>query len=240
MFRIAICDDMPECSDELQSLILKWEHCPEDFSIDVFSDADSLINAHTERPYDILFLDVLMPLLSGLEAAAEIRQQDKSVRIVFLTASAEYAVDSYRVKASNYLLKPVDPVLLYRCLDELGQEIRQEVKAIPVRSRHGVHRVELNRIEYMEASNKDVIFSLIDGQTILSPDPLYTFEHRLLISDGFFKCSRSYIVNIYRIDTYTTKEIRMRSGCRIPIARSHQKEFEATYFSLLFGKAGDL
>ena len=240
MFRIAICDDMIECSDELQNLILRWERCPEDLSVDVFSDGDALINAHTERPYDILFLDVVMPLLNGIEAAAEIRQQDKSVRIVFLTASAEYAVDSYRVKASNYLLKPVDPTQLYRCLDELAEEIHREAKAIPVRSRQGIHRVELNRIEYVEASNKDVIFSLTDGQTILSPDPLYTFENQLLVSDGFFKCSRSYIANTHRIDTYTAKEIRMRSGCRIPIARSHQKEFEATYFSLLFGKAGDL
>lgn len=181
-----------------------------------------------------------MPLLNGIEAAEEIRQQDKSVRIVFLTASAEFAVDSYRVKASNYLLKPTNPDQLYHCLDELLADFRQDAKAIPIRSRHGIHRVELNRIEYVEASNKDVIFSLSDGQIILSPEPLYTFEDQLLVSDGFFKCSRSYIVNIHRIDTYTAKEIRMRSGCRIPIARSHQKDFETTYFSLLFGKAGDL
>ena len=240
MFKIAICDDMPEFSQQLKKLILNWEDRPEDLVIDAFSDGDSLISAHARLPYDILFLDVVMPLLNGIEAAGEIRQQDKSVRIVFLTASAEFAVDSYRVKASNYLLKPVDPVLLYRCLDELSEEIRLKAKAIPIRSRHGIHRVELNRIEYVEASNKDVIFALSDGQIILSPDPLYTFEDHLLVSDGFFKCSRSYIVNIHRIDTYTAKEIRMRSGCRIPIARSHQKEFEATYFSLLFGKAGDL
>lgn len=240
MFRIAICDDMPEFSDKLQHLIRKWENRPEELSVDVFSDGDSLISAHGANPYDILFLDVVMPLLNGIEAAAEIRHQDESVRIVFLTASAEYAVDSYRVKASNYLLKPVDPVQLYQCLNELSDEIRQSSKAIHIRSRNGVHRVELSRIEHVEASNKDVIFSLSDGQTILSVDPLYTFENQLLLADGFFKCSRSYIINIHRIATYTAKEIRMRSGCRIPIARSRQKEFESTYFSLLFGKVGDL
>ena len=240
VIRIAICDDMPVFSQQVNALIQKWKNKPEELSVDLFSDADSLISAHGEKPYDILFLDVVMPLLGGIEAAEEIRQQDKSVRIVFLTASAEFAIDSYRVKASNYLLKPVDPALLYRCLDDLAQEILQDTKAIHIRSRHGIHRVELNRIEYVEASNKDVIFSLSDGQVILSPDPLYTFQDHLLVSDGFYKCSRSYIVNIYRIDTYTTKEIRMRSGCRIPIARSHQKDFESTYFALLFGKAGDL
>ena len=240
VFRIAICDDMPEFSRQFRELILNWENKPEYLSVDVFSDADALINAHSERPYDILFLDIVMPLLSGIEAASEIRQHDKSVRIVFLTSSAEFAIDSYRVKASNYLLKPPDPRQLYHCLDELTDEILQDAKAIPIRDRNGVHRVELSQIEYVEASNKDVIFSLCDGQTILSPDPLYTFENQLPVSDGFFKCSRSYIVNIHRIGTYTTKEIRMRSGCRIPISRSRQKAFESTYFTLLFGKVGDL
>lgn len=240
MLRIAICDDMPEFSRQFRQLILKWEDRPGELSVDIFSDADALITAHSERPYDILFLDVVMPLLNGIEAAGEIRLHDSSVKIVFLTSSAEFAIDSYRVKASNYLLKPPDPRQLYQCLDELSQDILQNAKAIHIRSRHGVHRVELSRIEYVEASNKDVIFSLSDGQSILSPDPLYTFEDQLLICDGFFKCSRSYIVNIHRIDTYSAKEIRMRSGCRIPISRSRHKEFESTYFMLLFGKAGDL
>lgn len=100
-FRIAICDDMPECSDELKNLILKWGRCPEDLSIDAFSDGDTLINAHTEKPYDTLFPDVVIPLHGGIEAVAEIHQQDKSVQIVFLTVSAKYAVDSYRFKASS-------------------------------------------------------------------------------------------------------------------------------------------
>lgn len=240
MLRIAVCDDIPEFSQQLRELILTWDGRPRDLSVEVFSDADSLIGAHGARPFDIIFLDVVMPLLGGIEAAAEIRQQDRSVRIVFLTASAEYAIDSYRVKASNYLLKPPDPGQLYRCLEELSEDIRRNAKAIPIRTRHGALRVELNRIEYVEASNKDVIFSLCDGQAVISPDPMYTFEDQLLLSDGFFRCSRSYIVNLYQIDTYTPKEIRMRSGCRIPISRSHRKEFETTYFAVLFGKAGDL
>lgn len=240
MFRIGICDDMPQFSEQLRELIGRWENRPEGLSVQTFSDADALIGAHSAAPFDIIFLDVVMPLLGGIEAAGEIRQQDKSVRIVFLTGSAEFAIDSYRVKASNYLLKPPDPKQLYCCLDELSEEILRNAKAIPIRSRHGVHRVELSRIEYVEASNKDVIFSLSDGRTIVSPDPLYFFESKLLLGDGFFRCNRSYIVNIHRIDTYTPKEIRMRSGCRVPISRSCQKEFESAYFSVLFGKAGDL
>ena len=148
MLRVAICDDM---------------------FIDLFSDGDSLMVSHIARPFDIILRDIIMPMLNGIDTAAEIRKLDKSVKIVFLTSSAEFAVDSYKVHADNYLLKPVDPESLYSCLD-----------------------------------------------------------------DGFFKCHRSYIVNIYHIDTYTQKVIRMKSGAHIPISRDCHTAFETTFFNLMF------
>ena len=159
---------------------------------------------------------------------------------MFLTSSPEYALESYAVKASNYLLKPLRPELLYRCLDELAEELQQTARCITVKSANAIHRVEAGRIEYIEAQNKHVLFALTDGEQLLAAEPLYTYESQLLLADGFFKCSRSYIVNIYRINSFTSKEIRMQSGYRIPISRSFQKEFEAAYFSALFGKAGEL
>lgn len=240
MLRIAVCDDVQTFSEQVRRCILQWENRPKELAVEIFCDADALISTHSKNPFDIIFLDVVMPLLGGIEAAGELRQQDKSVKIVFLTSSPEFAVDSYRVKASDYLLKPLEPRALFRCLDELVQDILQNAKSIPIRSRSAVHRVELSRIEYIESSNKDVLFVLSDGQTIVTQEPLYYFENKLLLSDGFFKCNRSYIINIHRIDTYTPKEIKMRSGCRIPISRSCHKEFESAYFAALFGKAGDL
>lgn len=180
-----------------------------------------------------------MPLLNGIDAAKELRQQDKTVKIVFLTTSPEFAVDSYTVKASNYLLKPLQADQLYVCLDELVEEIQKNAKTIIVKSTKTTHRVEVKSIEYIEAQNKHVLFALSDGRTIESVEPLYSYENMLLLADGFFKCSRSYIVNIHRIDTYSSKELKTHSGCRIPISRSCQKEFEAAYFEVLFGKAGD-
>ena len=79
-----------------------------------------------------------------------------------------------------------------------------------------------------------------DGSHILSSDPLYAYEDMLTARDGFYKCHRSYIVNVFRISKYTSKEITMRSGCRIPISRNVHKEFESTYFEITFGKAGDI
>ena len=240
MFRIAVCDDTNSFLIDTQDLIRQWPNRPAGLYISCFSDADSLIEAHKEEPFDIIFLDVVMPLLNGIEAAREVRRFDRTVKIVFLSVSPEFAVDSYTVKADNYLLKPVNPQRLFSCLDELQEEMQQHEKSMTIKSTTAVHRVRLQDLEYLESQGKLVIFNLTGGLTVHGTEPLYAYEKNLLLEDGFFKCHRSYLVNIHKIKTYTAKEITMTSGSRIPISRSCHKEFEAAYFATLFGKAGDL
>jgi DNA-binding LytR/AlgR family response regulator len=235
--RIALCDDRPDQLENLHSMILAWNG--EYVSVSCYDNGDGLLQAHRTTPFDIIFLDILMPLLNGMETARELRQSDKTVRLVFLTSSADFAVEAFTVKASNYLLKPVKPEKLYTCLEELDQELRASARKISIKGSHALHQIPVADIEYIESQNKRILFVLSGGETILSGEPLYAYEEKLTLEDGFFKCSRSFIVNIHRIDTFTAKEIRTRSGARIPISRSCHREFENAYFSVLFGKAGD-
>lgn len=236
---IAVCDDDRAFLEQLSATLNRWSEGTE-HRINVFTDGDALLQAHMSDPFDVIILDMVMPLLSGIDTAKEIRQMDKLVKIIFITSSPEFALESYTVKATNYLLKPLDTAKLVECMDELDMEFRKGRRSIAVKSNAAVHRIELDSIEYLEAQNKKVLFSLTDGRVIETGDPLYVFEDLLNLEDGFYKCSRSYIVNIHRIDTYTLKEVKMRSGYRIPISRKNQKEFENTYFSVTFGKAGDM
>lgn len=239
MLRVAICDDAPEFGRQVRDALEQWPEKPEQLQLITFDDADSLLSAHSTQPFDIILMDVVMPLLNGIEAARELRQTDRDVKLIFLTSSPDYAVESYTVKADNYLLKPLQPQILYKALSELICQIDREARSIVIKGIKTAHRVPLKNIEYVEAQNKHVLFVMADGRTIPSNEPLYTYEPQLLLADGFFKCSRSYIVNLNRIETYTTKEIRTQSGFRIAIARSHQKDIEAAYFEVMFGKAGD-
>ena len=237
--RIALCDDQQDHLEQIRKLVLSWNNKPCDLTVNCFDNGDSLLQAHRTAPFDIIFLDVIMPLLDGMETARELRQADKIVKLVFLTTSPEYAVDAFGVKASKYLIKPLDPAKLHLCLDELSQEIQTAVRRICVKSPHALHRIAIADIEYVESQNKRILFVLAGGHTILSNEPLYAYEEKLTLEDGFFKCSRSFIVNIHRIDTFTSKEIRTQSGARISISRSCHQEFEKAYFSVLFGKAGE-
>lgn len=235
MLRIAICDDMPEFLAQTRVLAENWPHKPDGMSVSAFSDGDALVEAHGAEPFDIIFLDVVMPLVDGIDTAAEIRRYDDSVKIVFLTFSKEFAYESYAVKANDYLLKPIDSARFHGCLDACYRDILEHEKCITVKSTSGVHRVKLQSIEHIEAQGKQVLFSLTDGRVIEAMEPFYAYESKLFLNDGFFKCHRSYLVNLYKIDTYNQNEITMRSGCRIPISRSFHKQFKEAYFALLFG-----
>jgi len=239
MFRIAICDDSRDFVRQLENLIDLWPSKPANTVFHCFLNGEDLISAHSTSPFDVILLDIVIPLSNGIEIAREIRQYDKTVKIVFLTSSPEFAVESYTVKANNYLLKPVSAQALYSCLDEFVQNITFSLQTIIVRGIHSVQKIPLLNIEYVEAQNKHILFTLQDGSVIRTTEPLHIHENKLTIADGFFKCHRSYIVNINLIDTYTSREITMQSGCRIPIARSCQKDFESAYFSVIFGKAGE-
>ena len=240
MLRIAICDDKKEFLTEANLLISEWKKDCDSVVIELFGDGDSLVDAHFEDPFDIILLDIVMPVTNGIDTASQIRKSDKSVKIVFLTSSPEFAIESYSVHANGYILKPINKDSLYNVLDELYSDIADQTKYILVKEGAAVHRIELRSIEYIEAQGKHVSFVMSDGGKIQSSEPFYLYDDKLTAHDGFFKCHRSYIINLFRISKYTPKEITMRSGCRIPISRNAHKDFEAAYFELTFGKAGEI
>jgi len=239
MIRIAICDDIQEYTLQLSQLIGQWSGAPGPVAAECFNNGSALLDAHGQNPFDIILLDIVMPGLSGIDTARELRRFDRNVKVVFLTSSPEFAIDSYSVKASNYLLKPVQPERLFDCLHELAGEIKESAKQLLIKGSGSYHRIPVTQVEYIEAQNKYVNFILTDGRTITSTD---TFSHcrELLLSEpSFYKCHRSYVVNLFCVDSFTPRDLITHSGARIPIARSCQKDFESAYFSVMFEKAGD-
>ena len=105
---IAICDDEILFTRELSSLLKHWAK-KNDFSLTLYpySNGDDLLTALRTIPVDLIFLDIIMPLLNGIDTAREIRSMGLTVPVIFLTSSREFALDSYDVKAFHYLLKPV-------------------------------------------------------------------------------------------------------------------------------------
>lgn len=236
MIRLAVCDDEMQCLESTKRMTEQWSAaCGIPAQIDCFDNGDSLIESIRSLKTNVIFLDIMMPLLNGMDTAREIRELDKTVKIIFLTSSSEFALESYSVKASGYILKPVEYKQLSEILDDCVVALKEEPKNLLLKSAYGYHKIYLRDIEYIEAQNKNVAFFLNAGQPLIITEPLYSFANKLLAQDGFFKCHRSYIVSIPNVHSFNSGEITMKSGLRIPIARGAGKAFQDAYFSFMFG-----
>jgi DNA-binding LytR/AlgR family response regulator len=233
--RIAICDDDKVFVDTAKNEIEKWLSLSDISSqILIFDNGIDLITESKRKPIDIIFLDIVMPLLNGIGTAKKIREFDDKAKIIFLTSTKEFAIASYKVEASDYLLKPVDFDELSKALYKVTQELQKEQSSIVIQTTDGFKKVYLNEIEYVEAAYKGTTISLVSGVILKSVAPLYNFEQQLSTEAGFFKCHRSYIVNLLNIDTFIKREVITKTGYRVPVARTAQKDFKEAYISFYF------
>lgn len=235
MIRIAVCDDETEYLVDTVKMIKEWAS-ESNLPVEVFefNNGDELINKNKSYRMDIIFLDIIMPLLSGIDAALELRQSDKAVKIIFSTSSPEFALKSYEVKAHDYLIKPLEYNKLKEVLDECSTLFQQEPKNIVLKTSYGYQKIYFHDIEYAEAQNKKVLIYLRNGKTLEIAEPFYSFESKLTSADGFFKCHRSYLVYLPNVDHFAGSSISTKAGRTIPIARGYAKVFQEAYFSNIF------
>lgn len=235
MIKIAICDDDAHCLQSIKEAVSKWafEYNIE-VTVEVFDNGDQLLEHCLRKHMDILLLDIMMPLLNGMDVAHEIRNCNQHVKIIFFTSSPDFAIDSYDVKASGYLLKPVSYQKLCTVLNDCAASVNVQPDSITLHTVSGYQNIYLHQIECVEAQNKKVVFTLSDGSTREALETLSCYEGILTCNKGFFKCHRSYLVYIPAVDYFTASEILTKGGCHVPIARGHGKNFKEFYFSYMF------
>ncbi|MCR5154341.1 MAG: response regulator, partial [Lachnospiraceae bacterium] len=136
--RIATCDDNAVETALLGKLLDKYATTKDNIEYDLFTNVDKLLTAVSSKAYDVILLDVIMPGINGIEAAREIRSYNNAVEIVFLTSSPEYALESYSVRADDYLIKPVKKEMLFPVLDRLYGKIEKNDENIVLLSARNV------------------------------------------------------------------------------------------------------
>ena len=235
MLTIGICDDDSVHRENAERLLAQWiaaRGIPA--KICTYADGAALVAAHTDLRHDILLLDIVMPQTNGMQVAKLLRQTDAALQIIFLTASPDYALDSYAVHAWDYLLKPLSYERLAACMDACTATLTQLPDCLLCKTAFGHQRLFFRDIEYAEAQNKRVIFALTSGIQVEAHEPLHTFSEHLTEKNGFFKCHRSYIVYLPNVSRFSHAQIVMQSGKTVPIARGNAPAFKEAYFSFLF------
>lgn len=224
MYSVAIVDDEKVFSDQLAGMLRRWQETHgEELNVTCFQDGIDIAEDFKSK-WDIIFLDIQMKLLDGLETARRIRACDSDVILIFVTTMGQYAINGYEVDAFDYILKP---------LEYSRFELRMNKAVKEAEKKKAYSFVYLKKYSDMiKVSTDDILYIEVNGHTLIYTTTDGTFERRAKISDAeaelsglpFSRCSLSYLVNLKRIDR-VSKDSVFISGNELPISRNRKKEF---------------
>ena len=238
MLKIAICDDTTEERELVEQYARRYfQKQNRPVELETFPSMQDVLDTGTA--YGLYLLDVLMPGKSGIQGAADLLKLYSNPVIVFITSSLESAVDSYRVCASGFLLKPVrwedfEETMDRVCLQKLSQPdacLSVVVNRVPV-------DLPLNRISHFENRLHKVYATLTDGSVIPLSQKLSAILESVSEQEIFLRCHQSYWANFSHITAMEKDEFVLTGGLRVPISRSYRSAARSAFFANLRGEEG--
>lgn len=239
MIKIGFCDDDLSVLKEINVLLDKYRvEKNKEIEYAAFqSPLELLSQIEKGLRFDILFLDVLMPGENGIDTAKEIRQYDTNVKIIFLTSSAEFAVQSYTVGAYFYQIKPVWEESFFRLMDSVISECQKGQQfSLILRCKSGITRLDLKKLEYCEVLGRTLVFHLEDGTTLESTGSMDELSGQLTQYDSFLRPHRSYLINLEYVQTISNRCIIMNSLAEIPVPHGKYSEIKNQYLDYVFNR----
>ncbi len=233
--KIAICEDEVVQIKLLNDHIKNWANEKNiDIAIDNFTSAEEFLFEWVDYDkYDIIFLDINLSKMSGIELSNIIREKNKEMDIVFVTGFFKYALHGYKVRALQYLVKPIKVSDLYYCLNNTLDRIsnKDEVSSLVLETSKKIIKLDYNEIHYF------IMFSpYIDIHT--SSEKITVRKNiseieKILPSEYFVRCHRSYIVNVKHIKSIIKNNILLENGIKIPISRGKYKEVNDIFINYI-------
>lgn len=232
--KIAICDDTIIDRQIIEKYLTEYmtKSCV-NFDISLFESGEKLLLALKKTSFKVIFLDIYMLKLNGIDTAKEVRKFDKDVQIIFITTSPDHAVSSYDVRALNYIIKPVSYAKIEKVLNLCQLESVKATREIEIITGKNFSRIKLSSIMYAEMFKKVLTIHTTYGE-IESRTSLENFE-LLLMGSPFLRCHRSIVVNMDFIEDADGDEFVLKDGNRVPISRPAKTLSLKTYHEYVFG-----
>jgi len=235
MFKVAICDDDAEELAKIEGYVRSYA----DFELCVYSDSRKLIQDIKDgEAFDLYLLDIIMPKPDGLELAHLIRKTDKTAVIIFLTSHEGRALDAYRVRAAQYLTKPISQETLRGELDiALSAARAKKGKILMLKTKAGMKSIPFHKVVYCELERRCLICISADGKkyaSVMLRIPFVDAVAPLLEDRRFIRPHKSFVVNMDFVSDMSTSKFLMKTGEAVPIAQSAQAETRDKYMGHFF------
>lgn len=237
--RIAIVDDLKADAEGLCADIRRWAKkagIPLAPSPKIFTSGEELLEALPTHSFDIIFLDIYMNGLNGMDTARRIRVLDEKCRLIFTTQTPDFAVESYDVASSYYLLKPYSFEKLSQALDRCNAAALEQTQYIALTDKSGETRLYLHNIVYTEYVNRRVIVHQKDGSQCSVSMRQKDFSAILLQYPYFCDCIKGVLVNLEMVEQLQKNRFLLKNGGFLPISRLKYQAVRERFLEYSYAK----
>ena len=216
-YKIAICDDSDADRQYVLNMVKCWAvSVSHEVHIDTFPSAENFLFHYAEESdYDILLLDIEMGAMDGVTMAKQLRKNNDTVQIIFITGYSDYISEGYEVAALHYLMKPVKEEKLCSVLDRAAEKLSKNEKVLNFEAAGEMVRVPIYQIRYADVFGNYVTIHALSDVTVKMT--LSELEKRL--DERFYRVGRSTIINLTQISRVTKTEIKLSDGTAISLPR---------------------
>ena len=241
MLHIAVCDDMQDQLKMISGLVNDYiEEKKLDAEVHLFQHPDSLLTVCERERFHLYLLDMVMPMMTGVQLGIEIRRLDHEAQIIYATTAPEFALDSFMANPLSYLIKPVERQKLFDTLDLAFSKIdTREEAAVSVKTCDGLRVLPLSSIACCERMGNSVRYLLTTGEAVESLTIRCPFSEHIapLLRDGrFLQPHVSFALNMSRVESFSEQGFTLRGGAVVPIAQKQYKAVRNAYLDYRFKK----
>lgn len=235
MLRIAICDDMPDQLALLAGSIQEYIETQE-LSADIrqFTHPDSLLAACETENFQIYLLDMVMPMVDGLEVGHVVRRVSQEAQIIYITNEPGYALDAYAVNPLNYLLKPIKKDTLFEAITLAISKVNCSEITVTIKTKNGLRTLNVGQIACCEYVNHVVHYVLLGGEQVETTTISGSFAGHmvpLLKDERFLSPHVSFVVNMSRVEKLNHDGFTLKGGNFVPISRKQYTTVRDAYLN---------
>lgn len=213
---IAICDDLEKDRDTLKEYIKRYfKKIGSWHTITCYSSAEEmLVHDEKNKKYNLIFLDVYMEQLTGIECAQKLRAMGCDSKIIFTTTSKDFALDAFKVHATDYMVKPYTYESFCETMNVIMKSVLENLKHIEITSNYEKHIIYLKDIYYIETQGRNTVL-FTKGNKFCTIRTMQNFTDELCGEKNFFRCHRCCIVNFQHITGCQDDYYKFDNGSKV-------------------------